>query len=210
MPKNAPVKRPVALVLPFALALVGCSSNDSGDQVSQADTASSLPDLVFDGTWGYHGDGARVPGSLAHIVYDTSRLSKCRATTDGVAAWAIVAYVSGDGAPAKPYPLPTGVTGSAVEVPIEIPYARDLAVWFEATDDSGCTEWDSNFGSNFHFTVDAPTVTVLHFASDYTTSIQPAPGAQYPLETGRSIDVDYDFARLSQCRAYAAGWMLVV
>ncbi len=206
MPKTGTVKfRSALAALPLALFALGCSSSASEDATSgsQADTASSTPDFVFDGTWGYHGDGTRTPGAVANIVYDTSRLPQCRATTDGVAAWSIVAFVSGDGAAAKSYPLPAGQTGTAVTVPIEIPYASDAAIWFEATDDSGCTQWDSNYGANYHFTVAAPTRTVVHFNSNFTTSVQATPGADYPLQTGQVVDIDYDFARLSQCRSYS-------
>jgi hypothetical protein len=191
-------------VLPLAVFAFGCSSasNENATSGSQADTTSTTPDFVFDGTWGYHGDGTRTPGAIANIVYDTSRLSKCRATTDGVAAWAIVAFVSADGGAAKQYPLPA-VDGSAVSVPIEIPYATDMAIWFEATDDSGCTQWDSNYGNNFHFNVETPTRTVVHFNSNFTTSVQSAPGLDFPLQSGAVVDIDYDFARLPQCRSYS-------
>ncbi len=77
------------------------------------DAGTTAPQLVFDGTWGYHGVNARTPGSLGYIVYDTSRLPKCRATTDGVQAWAISAFVSVDGGAAVTYPFPTGVQGAA-------------------------------------------------------------------------------------------------
>ncbi len=217
MSKSGTVKfRSALAVLPFALLASGCSSASSEDATSgsQADTAPTAPDFVFDGSWGYHGDGTRTPGAVANIVYDTSRLPKCRATTDGVAAWAIVAFVSADGGAAKSFPLPTGQTGTAVTVPIEIPYASDMAIWFEATDDSGCTQWDSNYGNNFHFNVAAPTRTVVHFNSNFTTSVQSAPGLDFPLQSGAVVDIDYDFARLPQCRSYAAGnvpaWQITV
>lgn len=206
MSKSGIVKfRSALAVLPFALFAFGCSSAPGEDATtgSQADTTSTTPDFVFDGTWGYHGDGTRTPGAVANIVYDTSRLSTCRATTDGVAAWAIVAFVSGDGGAPKSYALPSGQTGSAVTVPIEIPYASDVAIWFEATDDSGCTQWDSNYGNNFHFTVAAPTRTVVHFNSNFTTSVQALPGSTFPFSTGGVVDIDYDFARLPQCRSYS-------
>jgi hypothetical protein len=186
--------------------MFGCSAASTEDATSgsQADTTSSAPDFVFDGSWGYHGDGTRTPGAVAHVVYDTSRLSKCRATQDSVPAWAIVAFVSADGGPAKQVPLPS-VDGSAVSVPIEIPYATDMAIWFHATDDSGCDQWDSNYGNNFHFSVAAPTRTVIHFEPNFTTNVQSAPGNDFSLKAGQSIDIDYDFARLSQCRGFAAG-----
>ena len=180
-------------LLVFAASVSGCVSapDDTIGTTSAADTTASTPDLVFDGSWGYHGDGTRTPGVIANIVYDTSRLPLCRATQDSVAAWAISAFVSADGGPAKPYPLPSGQTGTAVTVPIEVPYASDMAIWFEATDDSGCTQWDSNYGANFNFTVEDPTVSVIHFEPDFTTDLQSAPGNDYALKGGQSIDVDY-------------------
>lgn len=207
MSKTGIVKfRSALAVLPLAVFAIGCSSSASENDAtsgSQADTTSTAPDFVFDGSFGYHGDGTRTPGSVAHIVYDTSRLPKCRATQDGVAAWSIVAFVSADGGAAKQYALPS-VDGSAVQVPIEIPYATDMAIWFEATDESGCTQWDSSYGNNFHFNVAEPTRTVVHFNSNFTTTTQSAPGNDYPLKAGQVVDIDYDFARLSECRSYSA------
>lgn len=201
--------RHVALFVSLVAAAAACTSAPDGgaddSSYASADTTTTPPDFVFDGAWGYHGDGTRTPGVLANIVYDTSRLPLCRATQDGVAAWAIAAYVSADGGPAATYALPTGQTGSAVTVPIEIPYATNMAIWFEATDDSGCTQWDSNYGNNFTFSVDAPTDSVIHFEQNFTTSVQSAPGNDYALEGGQSIDIDYNFARLPMCRSYGMG-----
>jgi hypothetical protein len=166
-----------------------------------ADAGATAPQLVFDGSWGYHGVNARTPGSLGTIVYDTSRLPNCRATTDGVQAWAISAFVSVDGGAAISYPFPAGVQGAAVQVPIEIPYGSNMALWFEATDDSGCEQWDSNYGQNYAFSIDNRTRGVVHFAAGWTTSLEPAPGQDDALVGGTTVDIDYDFRRLPQCRS---------
>jgi hypothetical protein len=166
-----------------------------------ADAGTTAPELVFDGSWGYHGVNARTPGSLGYIVYDTSRLPSCRATTDGVQAWAIAAFVSVDGGAAITYPFPTGVQGAAVQVPVEIPYGSSMALWFEATDDSGCEQWDSNYGQNYVFSIEDPTRSVVHFTAGWTTSLESAPGADYALVGGTTVDIDYDFRRLPQCRS---------
>ena len=200
----------------LGLILLGACSAGSGGSVgstsqatsvasaapeSQADAAIPAPELVFDGTWGYHGVNARTPGSLGYVVYDTSRLANCRATTDGVQAWAISAFVSVDGGVALSYPFPTGVQGAAVQVPIEIPYGENMALWFEATDDSGCEQWDSNYGRNFVFSIDPAARAVVHFTSSWTTSVEAAPGEDDALEGGTTVDIDYDFRRLPQCRS---------
>jgi hypothetical protein len=183
-----------------AQAVTTATGVASGDAAT-ADAATTAPELVFDGAWGYHGVNARTPGSLGYIVYDTSRLPSCRATTDGVQAWAISAFVSVDGGAAISYPFPTGAEGPAVQVPIEIPYGSSMALWFEATDDSGCEQWDSSYGQNYVFSIDNPTRGVVHFAAGWTTSLEPAPGEEDALVDGATVDIDYDFRRLPQCRS---------
>jgi hypothetical protein len=189
----------LAVGLIAAVSLVACNGsgddgNGDGDTVAdrtEADTGDAQ--FVFDGTWGYHGVGTRTPGTVGTIVYDTSRLPSCRATTDGVNAWGITAFVSPDGGDAIQVQLPsqTGI----VSAPFEIPYASNLAFWFEAQDDAGCTQWDSNYGQNFPFTVDAATGTIVHFREGFSTQINGT------LTKGQSVTIDYDFRRLPLCRS---------
>jgi Family of unknown function (DUF6209) len=185
----------VVLGLAASVSLLGCGgAGDGGGESIAARTQADTGDaqFVFDGTWGYHGEGTRTPGTVGTIVYDTSRLPSCRATEDGVAAWGITAFISADGGDAIQVQLPseTGV----VSAPFEIPYASGLAFWFEAQDDSGCVQWDSNYGANFPFSVEDETGTIIHFRDGFTTQIDGT------LNAGQDVTIDYDFRRLPECR----------
>jgi hypothetical protein len=41
----------------------------------------------------------------------------------------------------------------------------------------------------------------VHLADGWTTSLEAAPGADYALVGGTTVDIDYDFRRLPQCRS---------
>ena len=106
------------------------------------------------------------------IDYDPDRLGDCRTQVNGEDHWRIVGYFSLDDV--VPYdneiPVtrlqghgrlspPTEVASDAVlEVPLgTFGQGHDLGLWFENTDETGCSAWDSNFGANFHFAIeDAP------------------------------------------------------
>ena len=189
----------LAVGLVAAVSLVACSGtgddgNGDDDSVSnrtEADTGDAQ--FVFDGTWGYHGEGTRTPGTVGTISYDTSRLPTCRATTDGVAAWGITAFISADGGSPIQVQLPS--TTGIVSAPFEIPYASGIAFWFEGQDDTGCTQWDSNYGSNFPFSVEDATGTIVHFTSGFSTTVSGT------LTAGQDVTIDYDFRRLPECRS---------
>ncbi len=175
-----------------------CGGEGAISSRAQADTSGA--EFVFDGTFGYHGEGTVAPGAVGTISYDTSRLPNCRATQDSVAAWAIAAYVSVDGGAAIEIPFPS--QNGVVTAAFEIPWASDLAFWFHASDDSGCSEWDSDYGQNFHFAIaQITTEPIVHFRSDFTTSTEGG------VHAGEAITIDYDFRRLAQCRSYEAGNM---
>jgi hypothetical protein len=179
-----------------ALAVSACGGDGGIASRAQADTSGAT--FVFDGSWGFHGEGTPAPGAVGTISYDNSRLPHCRATQDSVAAWAIVAFVSADGGDPIQIPLPSveGVVSAA----FEIPWASDLAFYFHATDDGGCSEWDSDYGQNFHFSIaQVTTEPIIHFASDFSTHTEGG------IHAGVGITIDYDFRRLSQCREVSNG-----
>jgi hypothetical protein len=183
----------VAFGLAASVSLLACGAGGNGEGVAtHAQDVTGDAQFVFDGTWGYHGEGTRTPGTVGTIVYDTSRLPSCRATTDGVAAWGITAFVSADGGDPVPVQLPS--QNGVVSAPFEIPYASNLAFWFEAQDDAGCTQWDSSYGNNFPFTVEEATGTIVHFREGFTTQTQGT------LTAGQDVTIDYDLRRLPQCR----------
>jgi hypothetical protein len=86
------------------------------------------------------------------------------------------------------------------DLTIEVPFARDLAVWFLNTDVFGCSAYDSDFGRNFHFAIEPASAAVIHFRRDGS------PAMDGTLAAGGDVIVDYDLDRLRGCRAQYNGY----
>ena len=179
------------------LVLSGCGGQvQNGAELAAADTASPPPTLTFAGDWSVTQSAPVIAGGKATIHYDPARLPDCRATYHGFPAWGIVAYWAVDGGQAFTAPVTQFQNGQVVPVDaaIDVPPGRDLALWFFASDEYGCTQWDSSYGRNFHFPLvaDAP---VVHFRWPGWSDDQSA-----PLAAGQDFIVDYDIRRLPDCR----------
>jgi hypothetical protein len=161
-----------------------------------AATADTLPVLAFAADWTVTQSGPPTGGGKALIHYDLARLPRCRTEYMGYPAWDILAYWSVDGGNASSTPLTQIVNGArvGVDVIIDVPPGHDLALWFYASDEGGCVQWDSNYGRNFHFLMQ-PGGPTIHF---------PCPGWDDRVDgtptAGAELLVDYDVRRLAQCR----------
>lgn len=109
--------------------------------------------------------GALIAGGKGVIRYTLDRITTCRGTHNGYPAWDIVAYV-------KFFPGGQLVSGSVKgnftqgnsSNVVSVPYTFDVPadatraeVWFNNFTGAGssCTDWDSNGGANFGFTVES-------------------------------------------------------
>src|SRR5437667_3996645 len=138
-------------------ALAGCGGQlqpASDAEQSAAETARPPALLAFNADWSVTQSAHVVSGGQATIHYDLARLPHCRAWYHGFAAWGISAYWSVDGGNAFTQPVVqrSGQDLVPVDVTFEVGAGHDLAVWFHASDEYGCAEWDSSYGNNFHFT----------------------------------------------------------
>ena len=187
----------LAVALPFALGAAGCGGQlRPADGESVAADSAPTPTLSFAADWSVTQSAPVVAGAAAVIHYDPARLPNCRATYHGFPAWGITVYYAVDGGQAFYAPVTTFTNGRviAVDASILVPPGHDLAVWFEASDEYGCTQWDSSYGNNFHFAAaEAPTV---HFRWPAWSDDQSA-----PLVAGSDLLIDYDIRRLPGCRA---------
>lgn len=78
----------------------------------------------------------------------------------------------------------------------------DLAIWFQVTSRWGCTEFDSQFGQNYHLTVRgaAPAAdATITFGKDGNVKQDGAPKA------GSKVRIRYEQARLPACRRTERG-----
>src|SRR5205807_2389046 len=72
-------------------------------------------------------------------------------------------------------------------------------MWFENSDEHGCTAWDSNYGRNFHFLITTLASSTLHFQRDW------AVWNDNPIQGGQSVLIDYEVQRLPLCRTSKYG-----
>jgi hypothetical protein len=163
--------------------------------VAAAETAPAL--LTFAADWSVKQSAHVVSGGKATIHYDAARLPNCRAWYHGFPAWGISAYWTVDGGNVFTQPVTVRNADNQldiVDITFDVGSGHDLAVWFHASDEYGCSEWDSSYTRNFHFTLDAGPGAV-HFRW---------PGwavEQFPqLHAGQEMLVDYDIRRLPGCR----------
>ena len=73
-------------------------------------------------------------------------------------------------------------------------------VWFHAHNEDGCDEWDSDYGRNYRIPIYTWEPTVVHFNGDWTER------ASGPVRAGTAVVVDYDEARLPDCRGTYHGY----
>ena len=185
-------------VVLVGLCLVGCGVGPGGApaELRSADTAPS-PTLVFAADGSLTPSAPIVSGGQAVIRYDLSRLPDCRAWYRGYPAWNIVAYWSTDGGAVASAPvtrLDADGQRVATDVTFTVPPGHDLALWFHASDESGCSQWDSDYGRNYHVAL-APGAPTVHFRW---------PGWSHDVDgtlaAGADVIIDYDIRRLPTCR----------
>lgn len=209
----------IGLGVAIALASAACSSgssssssapsSDSNAEGALSSTAPVKGTISFDGSGDGSVSGQLVAGAKARIHYDASRLSKCRSNLDdGSPGWVITGYKSLNGESPKAFYVaghssdPRIDSASPPDPTIDLTKGGDLAVWFMIHDQSGCHDYDSKGGDNFHFTVDdspgvGASATVKFGASG-------APIVSGDLVEGGTLEIDYDADRLPACRGGSA------
>lgn len=124
--------------------------------------------IDFLGSFTQEQRGAIVAGHTATLTYAHERLTTCRGTHNGYPAWDITAYVralpSGQVASGSLKSLQTmGGNPSTVNI-VSMPFTfsvpvgtTELEVWFKNVTGAGstCEAYDSNFGANYRFPVEA-------------------------------------------------------
>jgi len=110
--------------------------------------------IRFLSNWTQEQDGELHPGEQLTIEYDIARLPQCRAKRSGRDAWSIVGYVRFH--PGEQLQSVLLSSGSAeVEIPAD---ARKAELWFNNTDHTGCSAWDSRYAQNYSLDVNAASV----------------------------------------------------
>lgn len=133
----------------------GCTAWDSDyGRNFHFQVAAGAPTISFNADWTVSTDGTLAAGAPITIKYDIARLPRCRQDYNGLPTWDVTLSYRFDGGQVTTVSA-TQVSGdlrTSAPVTVEAPAgARDLEVWFHNSDRAGCSDWDSDFGSNFHF-----------------------------------------------------------
>ena len=145
----------LALGFPLIALLLGCAaahaSNGGGeDGVEGTSALDEAATLTFTGDWRATASTTLHAASAITLDYDVSRLSTCRGDQGGVRQWGITAFWSVDG------DAPTSLDVSDGHATFTPMHAGDLQLWFQITNRWGCVAYDSAYGANYHFAVQAP------------------------------------------------------
>lgn len=163
--------RPVLGIPALVLALASCAAEAEPTPPigatplgeSRAELGPPEATIVFRADWTIEVRGRLVEGGRVHLDYDPARLTTCRGTRYGREAWSIGAHwrirSGGEGE--------AGGAGTWVHVAprrdhdvealptFELPRAGELEIWFENNSAFGCQGWDSAYGANYRFRVEA-------------------------------------------------------
>ncbi|MFP2926194.1 DUF6209 family protein [Pyxidicoccus sp. 3LG] len=175
--------------------------------VASTAAAQTTPTAItFDVYWNETPSVELIPvGGQVVVNYDPRRLPQCRGTTStGNPSWTITGHVQMNRGPVSSFWVaghaPDGNTSQRT---LHLPAGESgsLVMWFDISG-LGCQAWDSNHGSNYHFAVGAPT---LSFNSNWDEVVSGS------LSAGQEFIVNYDVARLPECRATYNGpaWAIV-
>ncbi len=191
------------LVLALAISATAC-----GTETSSGSEAAGEADNTTDATLKLTSDyqttlvGRAKAGSALRIEYALERLPQCRGNLGGGApGWNITGYYSENGVAAKMFDVSElsadGKDRVAKPARIKLENGGDLALWFQVTNRWGCSEYDSQFGQNFHVDVEGPAPeagATIVFKKDGAID------QQGTLRAGDKVKVRYEQERLPQCR----------
>lgn len=193
----------LSLALACACGVVDEAETDVPQSGDKADRVSGTG-LRFNGDFGEELSGALRAGDSLRVSYDLDRLPGCRGTSGGRPQWNITGFMSIDGAAAQTFEV-SRVQGDErvpVDAVLTVPAGRDLAFWFQVNNRWGCSEFDSDFGNNYHFVVGATDPAPrAHLTFDAEGKLF----SEGSLRSGGKVVVSYDLDRLPACRGTSGG-----
>jgi hypothetical protein len=107
----------------------------------------TMATVRFLADWSQQQIGDIRAGEPLQIEYDPQRLPQCRSSRYGQPAWSVAAYLRfHPGGQEQSGRVAPGSEPLEVEVPSD---ATKIEIWFNNTDQTGCTTWDSRYGQNY-------------------------------------------------------------
>ena len=186
---------------------IGCAADTTGSTGGGGDGSGSggkadddsVVTLTFAGDFSESQSGALQAGATARLEYDVDRIDDCRGTQGGIPQWGATAVYWGEDGEEHTVGL-TEIAGDeirATDATFTVPEGEKLSMYFYVSNTWGCIAYDSDFGANYHFEVEArPTAAVLTFGTDVAE-----PEIEGTLRAGGSVVVHYDPERLTECRS---------
>jgi hypothetical protein len=153
--------------------------------------ASLYPTLWYNPGYTTTPSAPLVGGQPAIIHYDYARNTACRGANWSMTA-AFFGRQLGGGTHNHTMTFPGKAGDTSLDIPFAVPLAGDTAVYFHNVDDTGCSNYDSNLGNDWHSSSTDPS-PVIHF----DPSGSPFTGGT--LKAGSPLTVDYDLLRLANC-----------
>jgi hypothetical protein len=191
----------IALLLPFVVACATDSTDDTTGGGGKAD--GQTPTITFAKDYSQSVSGSLLAGSPMRVKYDPARLTDCKGSSGGSEVWGITGFAMFDGGEPKSFAVTELRSGKVVAVPatVEIPArVKSVGIWFETTNTWGCHAYDSNFGANYEFDVQAGDVrAVLAFDADGSFT------QDGTIHAGDQVILHYDPERLAKCAASTGG-----
>lgn len=154
----------VAAISVVAIALSACGmpppdfEHLSPGLMNETTGAATRTELFFHADFTQEASSALVEGDTVSVIYDESRLPDCRGTTSGNPAWTITGYwqlTGKHGAKETGSFTVAGLNASVAAPSIPLTVDGELSVWFQNNNRWGCNAYDSNFGDNWRFQVQA-------------------------------------------------------
>jgi hypothetical protein len=137
----------------------GCTAYDSNDSANYhfaIEHHGTDAVLAFDADFSESQSGALHAGDRVVVHYEPARLAQCAGTKYGRAAWGVTGYWQVDDGAVHTVAVSRadGAALVADDPTITLPAGHEVALWFEATSVWGCHAWDSDFGANYHATIE--------------------------------------------------------
>lgn len=197
-----------AFVTAFA---AGCSAETSPDGAAtpgeEQDVTSDAATLELTSAFETIVTGEATAGKGIRVEYALERLPQCRGNVGGGGpGWNITGYYSENGGAAKTFEVsalaPDGKDRVAKSARIVPAQGGDVAIWFQVSSRWGCSEFDSQFGQNFHLPVKGAVPVAgasIVFGKDGN------PKVEGDLKAGGKVKIRYEQDRLPECRRTERG-----
>ena len=179
----------------------GAAPGDEQDYTSEAATLKLSADFQSSVV------GEAVAGKAIRVEYALERLPQCRGNVGGGGpAWNVTGFFSENGGAAKTFEVsaltPDGKDRVATPARIVPTQGGDVAIWFQVSSAFGCSQFDSQFGQNFHLAVKGQ-VPVAGASIVFDKSGSPTVTGE--LKAGGKVRIRYEQDRLPQCRRTERG-----